>query len=71
MKLVPLSDRVVLKQLEMLRMRNTCPVFSEDAEISSELNGSAMKITWKNEQGCASLDLDFEKETYQIDIREN
>ncbi len=66
-----LEKDVVLKQLEMLRMRNTCPVFSEDAEISSELNGSAMKITWKNEQGCASLDLDFEKETYQIDIREN
>ena len=63
-----LKKDVVLKQLEMLRMRNTCPVFSDDAEITSELNGSEMTIVWKNDSGKAVLKLDFEKETYQIQI---
>ncbi|MBR2810419.1 MAG: hypothetical protein IKD69_03480, partial [Solobacterium sp.] len=63
-----LKKDVVLKQLEMLRMRNTCPVFSDDAEITSELNGSEMTIVWKNDSGKAELKLDFEKETYQIQI---
>ena len=60
---------VVLKQLEMLRMRNTCPVFSGDAEITCETDGSLMCIAWKNEAGCAKLTLDFEKECWQIDIQ--
>ena len=63
-----LTKDVVKKQLEMLRLRNTCPVFSEDAEITSELNGSAMRIVWQNACGKAELDLDFEKETYEIRI---
>lgn len=62
---------VVLKQLDMLRMRNTCKVFSEDAEIKAEMNGSEMCIAWKNGYGTAVLKLDFDKETYQIDIEEN
>ena len=66
-----LQKDVVRKQLEMLRMRNTCPVFSEDAEITAELNGPEMDIVWKNGSGTASLRLDFEKETYQIQIDEN
>ena len=65
-----LGKEVVLKQLEMLRMRNTCKVFSEDAEIVSLLDGSQMEITWKNEFGTACLKLDFAKETYQIAIDE-
>ena len=63
-----LKKDVVLKQLEMLRMRNTCPVFSEDAEITAELNGPEMRIVWKNVSGTAELDLDFDKETYRINI---
>ena len=66
-----LQKDVVRKQLEMLRMRNTCPVFSEDAEITARLNGPEMDIVWKNGSGTASLRLDFEKETYQIQIDEN
>ena len=66
-----LKKNVVQKQLEMLRMRNTCPVFSEDAEITSELNGSEMHIVWKNAYGTAELTADFEKETYSIDLNIN
>ena len=65
-----MQKEVVLKQLEMLRMRNSCPIFSSDAEITSELNGSEMKIVWKNACGKAELNVDFEKETYQIGIEE-
>ena len=65
-----LQKEVVLKQLEMLRMRSNCKVFSEDAEITSALNGSEMCITWKNQYGKAVLTLDFEKENYQIQIDE-
>ncbi len=65
-----LQKEVVLKQLEMLRMRSNCKVFSEDAEITSALNGSEMCITWKNQYGKAVLTLDFEKESYQIQIDE-
>lgn len=65
-----LQKEVVLKQLDMLRMRNNCKVFSEDAEITSALNGSEMCITWKNQYGKAVLTMDFEKETYQIQIDE-
>ena len=44
------------------------PVFSEDAEITAELNGPEMRIVWKNVSGTAELDLDFDKETYRINI---
>jgi sucrose phosphorylase len=66
-----LKKDVVQKQLEMLRMRNTSEIFSEDAEISCDLNGSLMCIIWKNAAGCARLDVDFEKETYSIKLEEN
>lgn len=65
-----LQKDVVKKQLEMLRLRNTSPVFSEDAEISSELNGCEMRIAWRNEWGQAELTADFEKETFSIQIDE-
>ena len=63
-----LKKDVVQKQLEMLRLRNTCPVFTEDAKITSELNGPEMRIVWTNACGKAELQLDFEKETFDIRI---
>ena len=63
-----LQKDVVQKQLEMLRLRNTCPVFAADAEITSELNGPEMRIVWTNAYGKAELQLDFEKETFAIHI---
>ena len=63
-----LKKDVVQKQLEMLRLRNTCPVFTEDAKITSELNGPEMRIVWTNTCGKAELQLDFEKEIFDIRI---
>ncbi len=62
-----LETDVVKKQLEMLRFRNTCPVFTEDADIVTECNETKMAIEWSNCHGTARLTVDFEKETYSID----
>ncbi len=62
-----LGTDVVRKQLEMLRFRNTCPVFTEDAEIATECNETKMTIEWTNQYGKAKLTVDFEKEDYQIE----
>ncbi|MBR3250093.1 MAG: hypothetical protein IKF80_00120 [Erysipelotrichaceae bacterium] len=64
-----LKKDVVKDQLELLRFRNTCPVFSEDAEINVECNESRMEITWTNEKGSVSLFADFNSETYRIEKR--
>ena len=61
-----LDKPVVKKQLEMLRFRNTCPAFTEDAKITIDCDGSKMTITWANDKAAASLTVDFEKETYEI-----
>ena len=61
-----LDKPVVKKQLEMLRFRNTCPAFTEDAKITIDCDGSKMTITWANDKAAASLTVDFEKETSEI-----
>lgn len=65
-----LGKEVVRRQLELLRFRNTCPVFSEDAEISSEVNGPEIRIIWKNKAGRAELKADLEKTAYEISHEE-
>jgi len=62
-----LKSDVVKKQLELLRYRNTCPVFSEDADISIECNETKMEIEWTNAYGSTKLTVDFEAETYVIE----
>ncbi|MCR4679510.1 MAG: glycosidase [Lachnospiraceae bacterium] len=61
-----LDKPVVKKQLEMLRFRNTCPAFTEDAKIKINCGGSKMNIIWANDKATAGLYVDFEKETYEI-----
>lgn len=62
-----LKEDVVVKQLELLRYRNTCKVFSEDADINVECNESVLEITWQNQYGITKLKVDFDKETYNIE----
>ncbi|MBQ1300767.1 MAG: hypothetical protein IIY25_06625 [Erysipelotrichaceae bacterium] len=64
-----LSKDVVSKQLELLRFRNTCPVFTEDAEITVDCNETVMTITWTNACGSATLTVDFDKDSYQIETK--
>ena len=62
-----LKEDVVKKQLELLRFRNTCKVFSKDADISVECNETKMDIEWTNKFGSVKLSVDFENETYSIE----
>ena len=61
-----LKEDIVKKQLELLRFRNTCPVFTEDADISVYCEESFFSIVWQNAHGKATLEVDFEKETCRI-----
>ena len=63
-----LEKDIVKKQLELLRFRNTCPVFTKDADISVDCDECRMSITWNNVKGTAVLNVDFEKETYTISV---
>ena len=62
-----LQKDVVKKQLELLRFRNTCPIFTEDADIHCYCNETVMTIMWENACGSVKLTVDFEKETYTIE----
>ena len=62
-----LSSDVVNKQLELLRYRNTNPVFTQDADIVVDCNETIMTITWTNVHGSAKLSVDFDNETYTIE----
>ena len=61
-----LQEDVVQKQLELLRFRNTCPVFTEDADITVECNESLLEICWNNVAGKVTLKADLAKDTYEI-----
>ena len=41
-------------------------MFTEDADIRVDCDGSQMTITWTNAHGSVSLHADFEAETYEI-----
>nr|WP_314757748.1 glycosidase [uncultured Lachnoanaerobaculum sp.] len=50
-----LQRDIVLKQLEMLRFRNTFKVFSNESEFSMKCSGSKLFIEWKNKEERAAL----------------
>ncbi len=59
-----LNKGVVLDQLALLRMRNTCPVFREGAEIGFRTEGSRITIQWKNDAGTAALEADLDSAAF-------
>lgn len=62
-----LNKDVVKKQLELLRFRNTCEAFNENAEINVETEDNNLIITW-NYNGCsAKLKANLKDYTYQIE----
>ena len=62
-----LKKDVVIKQLELLRLRKTHPAFSIDAKINVEIDDSKMFITWANEKAKIKLSVDFVTEEYTIE----
>ena len=64
-----LKRPVVQKQLELLKLRASCPAFHPDAEIAVKDEGSALGIVWRH-AGCeAALTADFASGEYQVAIR--
>lgn len=63
-----LQRNVVQKQLELLRMRASCPAFDPEAEISVEAHGSRLTIRWTAAGVSARLDADFADATFDIQI---
>jgi sucrose phosphorylase len=61
-----LSLPVVQKQLALLRLRNTYPVFNGGAEITVCSKQNNFTITWRNGTSRISLNADMKSYRYQI-----
>ena len=61
-----IKKEVVLKQLDLLRLRNTHPAFGFDADLKVEVEGSVMIFTWQKGEHTISLKADLETYDYEI-----
>ena len=61
---------IVQKQIELLRMRNQFPVFSANAKIVAEVNGTKMDIRWQSGSEEAVLQTDFGDYSFSASIRD-
>ena len=61
---------IVQKQIELLRMRNQFPVFSANAKIVAEMNGTKMDIRWQSGSEEAVLQTDFGDYSFSVSIRD-
>lgn len=61
-----LHSKTVQKQLELLRMRNTHPAFSDGAQISVTAGQSILTITWRNGVYEVGLNVNFENGDYSV-----
>ena len=66
-----LQRDIVLKQLEMLRFRNTFPVFSNESEFSMKCSGSKIFMEWKNKEERAVLKADLSDFNFDIIAEKN
>ncbi len=62
-----LKKDVVKKQIELLRLRNTHPAFSEDSTISVDVQDKLLTITWKNAKASAALHANFTDNSFTIE----
>ena len=63
-----LHRSVVGDQLQLLRLRNTCPVFCEEAKISFSADGSRFSVLWEAPAGTAELDADLESASFTVRV---
>ena len=61
---------IVQKQIELLRMRNQFPVFSANAKIVAEVNGTKMDIRWQSSSEEAVLQTDFGDYSFSVSVRD-
>lgn len=65
-----LKKPIVQKQLELIRMRNTWSVFSEDAKVEVYCEGDLLTIGWELGEAFARLRVDFASGRYTIESNE-
>ncbi len=65
-----LQKQVVRDQLTLLRVRNTHAVFSENAAISAETEGSRLRLIWETETEQAELNAALDSCAFTITIKE-
>ena len=61
-----LSAPAVQKQLELLRLRNTHPAFTENAKISVKAAGDQLQIKWENHAAQICLLADLAADSFEI-----
>lgn len=61
---------IVQKQIELLRMRNQFPIFSANAKIVAEVNGTKMDIRWQSGSEEAVLQTDFGDYSFSVSVRD-
>lgn len=61
---------VVQKQLALIKARNTFGVFSPDAAISADANGSRLKLAWATDDETAIFEADFADGSFHIQIQD-
>ena len=66
-----LQRDIVLKQLEMLRFRNTFTVFSNESDFSMKCSGSKLFMEWKNKEERAVLKADLSDFNFDILAEKN
>lgn len=66
-----LQRDIVLKQLEMLRFRNTFTVFSNESDFSMKCSGSKLFMEWKNKEERAVLKTDLSDFNFDILAEKN
>ena len=68
---VGLQRDIVLKQIEMLRFRNTFTVFSNESDFSMKCSGSKLFMEWKNKEESAVLKADLSDFNFDILAEKN
>ncbi len=66
-----LEKPVVQKQLELLKMRASYPVFSQDSHISVETEDSKLSFIWEGHGQKAVLDADLATDDFVISITDD
>ena len=60
-----LKQPVVLKQLQLMKLRNTSPAFEGNLEISRGQD-NRLQLTWRNGNALAALDADLDSYSFSI-----
>ncbi len=61
-----LSSQIDMKQVELIKLRNTHKAFGFNSQFSSKISEKGFSLSWKNSEGEIALDVDLETLEYKI-----